>query len=389
MGSLLRQTALLTGTGLRSLGGHRAAVVVTIVSVASVVGVLVSLLAIREGTSMFQPQSAQADEAIVLSAGANDSSQSALRPEDFAIIADAPGIKRSPNGRPYAYASSIVSVDVLRQDGRRGGVILAGYTEGWQRFDGIANIVSGRSYRTGLRELIVSEPIRRMFRGLEIGKHITLHGTQWTVVGVFATNDTLAESQLRADASTVMSAFGRNTYSQITVRLNSPSAFDPFAKSLVDNPALSVEVKTPAQQFEQSFGGLRRFLTYVSYFIAGVIAIGAVFGALNSLYASVDSRRREIATLRAVGFTATPIVTAVLIESILLALPGALAGALVAWLLFNGDFVNSGSLIIKLAVTPHLLAVSIAWALVIGLIGGSLPAIRAARLPLVAALRRN
>jgi putative ABC transport system permease protein len=389
MASLLRQTALLIATGLRSLGQHRAAVSVTVVSVASVVGVLVSLLAIREGTGMFQRQSAQADDAIVLSAGAGDSSQSALSPDALAIIADTPGIKRSADGHPLAYASSIVSVDVLRRDGRRGTVILAGDSEGWQRVQGEANIVAGRQFRPGLRELIVSEPIRRMFRGLDIGKHITLHGTQWVVVGVFASSDTLADSQLQADADTVMSAFGRNTLSQVTARLESPSAFARFSNSLAHNPALSVEVKTPAQMFEQSFGGLRRFLTYVSYFIGGVIAIGAIFGALNSLYASVDSRRREIATLRALGFGATPIVTAVLIESLLLAVAGALVGAAIAWFLFNGNFVNSGSLIFRLAVTPHLLVVSIAWALAIGLIGGSLPALRAARLPVVVAMRNR
>jgi putative ABC transport system permease protein len=387
MGRLLRQTALLTVTGLRSLGQHLPAVVVTVVSVASVVGVLVSLLAIREGTSIFQQQSARADEAIVLSADASDSSQSALSPEAFAVVAGAPGVKRSADGHPYVYASSIFSVDVLRRDGKRGAVTLAGYTGDWQRVEGDAKIVAGRLYRPGLRELIVSEPVRSMFRGFDIGKHITLHGTQWTVVGVFASSDALADSLLRTDADTVMSAFGRNTFSQVTARLESPSAFTLFADTLVHNPAISVEVKTPAEQFEQRFGGLRRFLTYVSYFISGVIAIGAIFGALNSLYASVESRRREIATLRAVGFNGVPVVTAVLIESIALAIPGALAGALIAWLLFNGNFVNSGSLVFRLTVTAHLLVVSMAWALAIGLIGGLLPALHAARLPVANALR--
>jgi putative ABC transport system permease protein len=387
MGSLLKQSVLLTVSGLRGLGRHRAAAMITVISVASVVGVLVSLLAIRDGTSMFQPQSAQADEAIVLSAGASDSSQSALSPEAFATIAQAPGVKRGVDGHPYAYASSMISVDALRRDGQRGGVTLAGYTDGWQRVDADMQIVAGRLYRPGVRELIVSEPIRKMFRGFDIGQDIDLHGMQWTVVGVFASSDTLADSLLLTDAATVMSAFSRTNFSQATVRLASPSALKSFADGLTHNPAISVEVKTPAQQFEQSFGGLRRFLAYVSYFIGGVIAVGAIFGALNSLYASVDSRRREIATLRAVGFSATPIVTAVLIESILLALPGALLGALIASLLFNGHFVNSGSLIFKLSVTPHVLAVGILWALAIGLIGGSLPALRAARLSVASALR--
>ncbi|MGH8217460.1 MAG: ABC transporter permease, partial [Steroidobacteraceae bacterium] len=380
MGSLLKQTALLTATGLRSCGQHRGAVIVTVVSVASVVGVLVSLLALREGTSIFQPQRARADEAIVLSAGASDSTQSAVAPEAFATIAEAPGVMRT-HGHPNAYASSIIAVDVLRRDGRRGGATLAGYTNGWQRVDGDVKIIAGRLYRPGLRELIVSKPIQRMYRGLDLGEHISLHGTQWTVVGVFAASDTLADSLLRTDAATVMSAFGRNTFSQVIVRLESPAAFQLFADSLAHDPALSVEVRTPAQQFEQSFGGLRRFLTYVSYFIGGVMASGAIFGALNSLYASVESRRREIATLRALGFNAAPIVTAILIESMVLAFAGALIGALIASLLFNGDIINSGSLVFRLSVTPYLLAVSIAWALAIGLVGGSLPALRASRLP--------
>ncbi|HEY6455376.1 MAG TPA: ABC transporter permease [Steroidobacteraceae bacterium] len=387
MGSLIRQTALLTVTGLRSLGQRGTAVIITFISVACAVGVLVSLLAVREGTSIFQPQLARADEAIVLSAGASDNSQSSISPEAFATITAAPGVKRSADGSAYAYASSIISVDVLRRDGQRGGVTLAGYTTDWQRVEPDMKIVAGRLYQPGLRELIVSEPIRKMFRGFAIGKHITLRGTQWTVVGVFASSDTLADSLIQTDATTVMSAFGRTAFSQVTVRLASPSALKRFADSLIHNPDVSVEVKTPAQQYEQSFGGLRRFLTYVSYFIGGVIATGAIFGALNSLYASVDSRRREIAMLRAVGFGSASIVTAVLIESICLAVPAALAGALIAWLLFNGNFVNSGSLIFRLAVTPYLLALSIAWAVAIGLIGGSLPALRAARLPVAVALR--
>jgi putative ABC transport system permease protein len=250
MGSLLRQSVLLSVSGLRGLVQHRAAAMITIISVASVVGVLVSLLAIRDGTSIFQPQSAQADEAIVLSAGASDSSQSALSPEAFATIAQAPGIKRSADGYAYAYASSMISVDALRRDGQRGGVTLAGYTDGWRRVDADVRIVAGRLYRPGVRELIVSEPIRKMFRGFDIGQRIDLHGMQWTVVGVFASSDTLADSLLLTDAATVMSAFSRTTFSQATVRLASPSAWKSFADGLIHNPAISVEVKTPAQQFE-------------------------------------------------------------------------------------------------------------------------------------------
>jgi len=389
MGSLLKQTALLTLTSLRGLRQRSGAALVTLVSVTTVVGVLVSLLAIREGTAIFQPESARKDEAVVLSRGATNGFQSVLTREAFATVIEAPGVQKGADGKPNAYAFTIVSVDALRKDGKRGAVNLIGYTAGWQRVDGDVRVVEGRLYRPALRELMVSDPIRKMYRGFNVGDRITLRGTQWTVVGVFASSDSLADSLLRADADTVMSAFGRNTYGQANVALESQASYKVFADWVTHNPALSVDVKTVADEFRQGFGQLKDVLTFVSFFIGAVMASGAVCGALNSLYASVDSRRREIATLRAVGFNSTPIIASVLIESTLLALPGALLGALIAWLLFNGNAVNTGSLIFKLSVTPHLVAISIWWALAIGLIGGSLPAVRAARSPVATALRAS
>ncbi len=385
MRGMLEQTALLTVTGLRGLPQRRAAALVTVVSVTTVVGVLVSLLAIREGTSIFQPESARADEAVVLSRGAESAVESALSREDFATIAEAPGVKKCM-GHPCAYAFTEVSVDALRRDGNRGTVNLIGYTDGWRRA-GDVKVVAGRPYRPGLRELMVSEPIQKMYRGFDLGDHVTLRGTQWTVVGLFTSGDSLADGALWSDAETVMSTFGRNTFSQASVRLESPAAFKVFADSLDHNPSVAVQVETVAEQYEQSFAGLRRVLAFISYFIGGVLAGGATCAALNSMYASVDSRRREIATLRAVGFNALPVITSVLIESALLALPGAIGGTLIAWLLFNGSAVSTRGLVFQLSVTPHLLGVAICWALAIGLLGGALPALRAARLPVAAALR--
>jgi putative ABC transport system permease protein len=385
--NLLNQTVLLTMTGLYGLAQRRMGALVTIISVTTVVGVLVSLLAIREGTSILQPAAAQANEAIVLSRGASDSSQSALSRAEVATIEQASGVEHGVDGRAYAYASALVSVDALRRDGDRGSLNLIGYTDGWQRVEGDTRILAGRLYRPGLRELMVSEPIRKMYQGFDIDDHITLRGTQWTVVGVFAASDSLADGALRADAATVMSAFGRNTFSQVNALLESPAAFKLFADSLEHNPALAAQVKTVAEQYEQSFGRLRGLLAFISYFIGGVMASGAVCGALISMYASVDSRRREIATLQALGFNAVPIIASVLLESTLLAAPGALAGTLIAWLSFNGNAVSTNGLVFKLSVTPHLLVVAIGWALTIGLIGGLLPALRAARLSVTDSLR--
>jgi len=248
-------------------------------------------------------------------------------------------------------------------------------------------VVEGRMYRQAVHEAIVSDPIRKMYRNMDIGQRLTLRGTEWTIVGIFAGNDSVGDSVLRADAETVMSAFSRNTFQQSAVVLESEAAIPAFKEYLANNPTLNVDVKTIAQSFADTFGVLNRLLDFVAYFVGTVMASGAVFGALNSLYASVDSRRREIATLRAIGFGAKPVVIAVLVEGMLLALPGAFLGAAIAWLLFNGNVVSTAGLIFKLKVTPHLLVVSILWALAIGLIGGSLPALRAARLSVAAALR--
>jgi len=184
-----------------------------------------------------------------------------------------------------------------------------------------------------------------------------------------------------------MSAFNRNTYQSVEVQLESPAARDELERALTSDPSIAVEVKSNRQTMQDNFGQLNALLDFVAYFVGAVMASGAVFGALNSLYGSVDARRREIATLRAIGFNAGPIIVSVLLEGIVLALPGAFLGAGIAWALFNGNVVDVAGLIFKLTVTPHLLLISIAWALAIGLIGGSLPALRAARLPVATALR--
>jgi len=385
----LKQTVALTAAGLSSIKERRGSSFVTIISVTAAVGVLSSLLAIREGASIFNGGNARPDIVDVISRGATSTPQSVITRDTLSVIESAPGVKRAPDGRPYVTASTFVSVDAVKKNGKTGNVYLVGFSSGSSLVQSNVKIIEGRQYRQGLHEVTVSEPIRKMYRNMNIGNHLVLLKTEWTIVGVFAGNDSIGDSVLRADADTVMSAFSRNTYQAAQVQLESPEAFSRFRDALTNNPAIAVEVRTLSQSMKDNFGQLNSLLDFVAYFVGTVMASGAVFGALNSLYASVDARRREIATLRAVGFRGTPIVLSVLIEGMLLSLPGAFLGALVAWVLFNGNVVDVAGLIFKLTVTPHLLQVSILWALAIGLIGGSLPALRAARLPVATALRAN
>ena len=385
--SFLSQASMLTVTGLRGLPKRRGAALVTVVSVAAVVGVLASLLAIREGTSIFSPQAARTDELVVVGRGARNAFQSVLSRDAVLTVEGAPGVKHAPDGRPYAYAFSLVPVDAVKKNGKRGTVYLVGYSSGVDLVEPDVKPIVGRWYRPALHELMVSDPIRKMYKDMAVGSHIKLRGTDWTVVGVFSGSNTLGDSLLRADADTVMSAFGHNVYQQVNLVLDSPNSLSKFKSALNDNPAIAVDVKTVADDFAENFGQLNRLLDFVAYFVGGVMASGAIFGALNSLYASVDARRREIATLRAIGFNSGSIITSVLIEGLALAVPGALLGAAIAWLLFNGNVVSTGGLIFHLSVTGHVFIVAMVWALVIGLIGGSLPALRAARAPVATAMR--
>ena len=385
--TFLKQTLALTATGLRSIGERRGSSLVTVVGVTTVVAVLASLLAMSEGATIFTGATSPPDQLVVLGRGAGSAPQSVLSRDAVLAAMDAPGVKRESDGTAHATATSMVNVDAIKKDGTRSQTYLVGWTPGVRLVQPDVKIVEGRWYEPAVHELVVSDPIRQMYRGMEIGDRITLRGTEWTVVGVFAGSDSLGDSVLRADADTVMSAFGRNTFQQVIVRLDSLDDAAIFRQALADNPSIDVEVKTIPETFQGAFSELNLLIDFLAYFVGAVMASGAVFGALNSLYASVDSRRRELATLRAIGFNGGPIVLSVLIEGMALALPGALLGSALAWLFFNGNTVTPAGLIFKLTVTPHVVWVAVLWSLAIGLIGASLPALRAARLPVATALR--
>jgi len=385
--SFFKQTFALTATGLRGINQRRGSSLVTIVGVTTVVAVLVALLAMSEGASIFTGDKVRRDEVAVLGRGAASAPQSVLSRDALLAVSNAPYVKHAPDGSPYTTASSMVNVDAIKKDGSRSRIFLVGWTPGVALVQPEVRIIEGRNYEPAVHEVVVSDPIRKMYRGMDVGDRITLRNTEWTIVGVFAGSDSLGDSVLRADADTVMSTFGRTTYQQVLAILESEADMPAFKQAVEENPAIAVDVKTIAETFKAGFGQLNLLIDFLAYFVGVVMASGAVFGALNSLYASVDSRRREIATLRAIGFNGLPIVLSVLIEGMALALPGAFIGSAIAWALFNGNVVSPAGLIFKLTVTPHVVWQATVWALVIGLIGASLPALRAVRVPVATALR--
>ena len=301
---------------------------------------------------------------------------------------------RGPNGKAAASPEYVVGVNLpKRSDAVEAGVTLRGVGAAAFVVHPEWRIVAGRMFKAGLREVIVGSAASAEFSGLDIGSQVELGGSLWRVVGRFTSGGDSHASEILADARTLMSAFNWPAYSSDTVRLDSPTSFDRFRRTLLANSSLDIDVLHE----EDYYGGQAKQVTSLLYLLSTVVgaimAIGAIFTALNTLHAAVAARTAEIATLRAIGFGPSGVVVSVLAEALLLALLGALLGAAVAWLLFNDNALSTNGgqfgsdVSFRLLVGPSLFAVGILWACAIGLVGGLFPAIRAARLPIAVALR--
>jgi putative ABC transport system permease protein len=377
-----KQIAALTTMNLVNVPQRLGLSLVTIIGTGTVVGVLISFLAMGAGINQMATRNVRSDRVVVLSSGASSSLTSNLSRDAVATISDAPGIKKNADGGPLMSSGIMVPVGTGLVD----STLVIGVGAQFHAVFPEFRIVEGRMFNPGVRELVVGKLARSALAGLGIGDRIVLRGGEWTIVGRFEQNGGTWENYAVADAETIMAAFERNAFQHGMVILESPAEFDTFKQALSNNPSRSVDVVYEADYVMMGFGNFTRLLDFVGFFIGGVMAAGAICGALNTMYAVVDTRRFEIATLRAIGFGATSVLLSVLVEALALALIGAFAGAIVAWLLFNGLVANTRGITFPLAVTPGLVRLGIAWAITIGLIGAILPAVRAARLPIAAAL---
>ena len=379
---------------LRSLPQRLSTSLVIVVGIAGVVAVLISVLAMSSGMLRTLSNAGRDDRAIVLRNGSAAENGSALPRDASRLVMEDPAIKRDADGKPIASAEAVrLTILYKKSDGAEVNVAMRGVGPKAFALRPEMKLVEGRKFNPAVNEIIVGKAARAQFKGLEIGDKVATRGAVWTVVGVFESNGDSHESELLADAETLISAAGRGGHQSVTVLLNSPAAFQQFKDSLMANPALAVDVHREREYYQQQSRTIGRVIKIVAYVVGGIMAIGAIFGALNTMYSAVSARLREIATLRAIGFGATAMVISVLAEALLLALIGGAIGALLAWLFFNGDSVSTsgggvgGHLIFELSVSGPLIAIGIIWACVIGLLGGLFPAVRAARLPVATALR--
>jgi putative ABC transport system permease protein len=355
--------------------------------------VLISVLAMATGFKRTIVATGRDDRAIVLRGGSDSELASTLSREATLTIMDAPGIRKDSAGKPIASAEAVVVVDMPKKSTDTGAnVTIRGIGAAAMALRPEIHMVAGRMFQRGLRELIVGNGAQAQFKGLDVGSHIALRGSDWTIVGAFESNGDSHESELLADGETVLSAYRRNLYQSVVVLLESQDAFAAFKNSLTTNPQLSVAVMREHDYYAKQSQRMSNVLSFIAYVVGGIMAVGALFGALNTMYSAVSVRSREIATLRAIGFGASAVVLSVLIEAMLLSVVGALIGAGLAWIFFNGNVVstlgsNFTQVVFRLAVGPSLVVLGIVWACVIGLVGGLFPAIRAARLPVATALR--
>ena len=389
----LSQVWTLTLFNLRTIPERKGAAIAAAVGIAGVVGVLVGVLSIAEGFRAAMRVTGPKDVVIVLRKSADTEMTSGITREEARLIADSPGVARGPEG-PLASAELFVMVNLpKRSTGKDANVPLRGVEGPGAAVRGDIRIVEGRMFEPGRNEVIVGAGAATAFAGLEVGRTIRVAQSDWQVVGVFTGGSGATESEIWTDAAVLQPAFKREGFQSVYVKLESPEAFDTFRDALTTNPQLKVKAITQADFLAEQSTMLTMFIQTIGIGVAGLMALGALFGALNTMYSAIATRTREIATLRALGFGSSPIVLSVLFESLAIALLGGAVGATAAYLAFDGfqastmNFQSFTQVAFSFAVTPKLLIAAMIWAAAIGLIGGLFPALRAGRLPISTALR--
>ncbi|WP_297801486.1 ABC transporter permease [Arenimonas sp. GDDSR-1] len=390
--STLTQIREIVLMNLKSIPQRLGASLVIVIGIAGVVGVLVAMLSMSTGLNKTLTATGDPNRAIVLRGGSNGELASFLDRSAATLIKQDPAIARHADRLPLASGELIVITEVPRKGQSSGAnVSLRGVEAKGLTVRPELKLIEGRRFKPGLREIIVGKGAATQFDGLQVGAKLKFRGSYWDVVGVFESGDA-HDSELWADLDTVQSAFGRSGVSSVVVRLNYREAFKDLKRRLESDPQLNVEVKTEKDYFSSQSSGLTRQIGFLTSIVTVIMAFGALFGALNTMYSAVSARTAEIGTLRALGFGNAPVVASVMAEAMFLSLLGGVLGAGIAYVLFNDYSVSTlgggfTQVAFNFAVTPGLVAQGLSWALAIGFLGGLAPAVRAARLPVTAALR--
>jgi len=391
----LRQILAVTWMNLRSLQSRLGSSFVIVVGIAGVVAVLIGMLSMTQGFERTLRGTGSESRAILLSAGVLSELSSFINRDTLPLLRDLPGVRTGVSGAPLISNELMVITELRRGEGAQRAdvnVSLRGVEPAGLEMRREVKLTEGRWFQPGLREIVAGRQAQQQFTGIRIGGTLAFRGSQWTVVGIFESAGDAHESELWTDTETARSAFGRPGASSVLVQLESPAALRTLKDAVSRDPRFQIDVQTERAYFAAQSQNFVEQIGLLTTIIAAIMAVGALFGALNTMYSAVSARQVEIATLRAIGFSGLPVAVSVMVEAVALALSGGLAGALISYALFNGLTVstlgqNFTQVAFSFAVTPGLLLRGLTWALVLGLAGGLLPAIRAARLPVVDALR--
>lgn len=394
MSNTLKQIGAVTALNVRSIPSRLGTSMVIVIGIAGVVGVLVALLSMGAGFAATLGGTGEPERTIVLRGGSMDELSSVITREQSLIIGDAPGVARDGDGKPVMVAELYLLTDVAKPDSDSpNNVVVRGTQADVARVRPEFRIVEGRMFEAGVREVIVGVGAAKQFETLKLGGTVDVRDGAWNIVGIFETGGDVHESELWVDVGALETASRRSAFNSVTLQLESADAFQSFKDTLTTDPRMVINAQRQSDYYASRSEQLHLLIRILGYTVAVIMGIGAVFGALNVMYAAVATRTVEIATLRALGFGGLPVVVSVMIESLLLALAGGVVGALGAYLFFNGFTVNTlnfqtfSQVAFAFKVTPQLIQQGIIWALAMGLIGGLFPAVRAARLPIVDALR--
>ncbi len=391
---MIAEIIAVTGVNIRSIRQRLGSSGVAVVGIAGVVLVFVAVLSIAEGVRATMRSTGDQNTVMVLRAGSDTEMTSGMTGDHARIIQDTPGIAKDAEG-PLTSPELFVVVDnPMRRNGAAANVPLRGVTPTAFKVHDRLKIVQGRNIEFGKNEIIVGRAAARQFSGLDVGSTVRWGETSWQIVGMFEDGGSVRESELWCDVKILQPAYRRgNSYQSVYAKLASPDSFQMVKDSLTSNPQLTVTAMREPDYYAGQSETLQQIVRTIGFIIGALMGIGAVFGAVNTMYTAVASRTREIATLRALGFGALPVVVSVLAEATFLSVIGGLIGGAIAWAAFDGyqtatmNFQSFSQIAFSFAVTPKLLSMALTYSVLIGLAGGLLPAIRAARLPVVTALR--
>ena len=388
------QTLAVASLSIRTIPQRASSSAVAMIGIAGVVIVFVAVLSIGEGFRAAMADAGAPDRAVVMRSGADSEMVSGLAGADTDVIKQAPGLLRVSN-RPVASAELYVLVDLnKRSTGTAANVPLRGIGAEALEVRNEAKIIEGRMFQFGTNEAIVGRAANRQFAGVDLGSEFMSGNLKLRIVGIFESNGSVGETEIWCDSHLIQGIYERgNSYQSVLAKLDSPAAFDTFKNWLTTNPQLNVQVLRESDFYAQQSQVMSSLIRGIGYTIAVLMGIGAVFGAILTMYTAVSSRTREIATLRALGFNTASVLISVLAESLALAAIGGLLGGLTAYVAFNGyqtstmNFQTFSQVAFAFAVTRSLLVQGLTYALAMGLVGGLMPAIKAARLPIATALR--